>query len=292
MAEGIVLELQRDCLNQSVHVSDILRKARAVASKLGLNELNEWIGHELEGYKVRLDDLPAYRKARGAPKFWNPYNGYCPIMAGNGWFGDAISTVYLSQGIAELEALASSTKGSQLIYQYPPLIQEELQKQMSIPMECSLHFSTTQVKGALDYVRNKILDWTLELERQGIQGENFSFNNSEKSQVQTAMNNFYNANIGVFGDVAGNAKAANFSNSQGGIDDKALREFLSQASEATPGLPFSIRKKAEAQLQEIEKLANEGDSPTLIQKAMSSLKATLEGASGNLVASALLAAMS
>jgi len=47
---SLVEELQRDALNANAKVSDLLRKAKAIAVKLELPELEEWVEHELNGY--------------------------------------------------------------------------------------------------------------------------------------------------------------------------------------------------------------------------------------------------
>ena len=60
---SLIEELQRDALDSSVQVADLLRKALVVATKLKLDEFRQWAERELEGYdKV---DLPSYREFYG-----------------------------------------------------------------------------------------------------------------------------------------------------------------------------------------------------------------------------------
>jgi hypothetical protein len=63
-----------------------------------------------------------------------------------------------------------------------------------------LQLSTTAFRGILENVRSKLLDWTLELEKQGVLGENMSFNQAEK---QIAHNITVN-NIEKFTVILGN----------------------------------------------------------------------------------------
>jgi hypothetical protein len=58
---SLVLELQRECLDSRIFVSDVLRKALVVARKLGLTEFQAWINSELNGYYAGKIDLPEYR---------------------------------------------------------------------------------------------------------------------------------------------------------------------------------------------------------------------------------------
>ena len=40
---SIVLELQKEAMNPAVEISDLLRKAKFVARKLKISEIEEWI---------------------------------------------------------------------------------------------------------------------------------------------------------------------------------------------------------------------------------------------------------
>ena len=64
MPDSLVDELQTDAVNRTVRVSDLLRKALLVASKLDIPGVPEWINKELSGYEPH-DTIPAYREVRG-----------------------------------------------------------------------------------------------------------------------------------------------------------------------------------------------------------------------------------
>jgi hypothetical protein len=289
-ATGIVLELQRDCLDGQVSVATILRKAKVIASKLELRELRQWIDSELDGYECSMEDLPPHRKGTGQPKFHNPYNGWCPIMTSDDWFGQTIRTVFMKQTVSELEELSSGKKGDTLIMYYSPPIQEVLQKQLPMPMECGLHFSKTQMTAALDYIRNKMLDWTLELESKGVIGEGLSFGAAEKKDAQMVTNHIYGGNIGVLGNVAGDSNNSRFINSRG-VDAGALQGFIDQALPASNGLDSMTRSEVQPLLEALRAELKADAKPGKISNILNSLRTILEGAGGNLVASALLAAM-
>lgn len=44
--------------------------------------------------------------------------------------------------------------------------------------------STSEFRRIIEHVRNRLLEWALELEKKGILGENMSFNEKEKSTAQ------------------------------------------------------------------------------------------------------------
>src|SRR5689334_4973071 len=77
---SMVLELQRDALKPDESVVSLLRTAKVIASKLGLEDALVWINRELDGYPNTLvKDLPEYRRLHGSPKAWNPYHGWQTI---------------------------------------------------------------------------------------------------------------------------------------------------------------------------------------------------------------------
>ena len=60
-----------------------------------------------------------------------------------------------------------------------------------------LHFSKRAIVNIIEQVKNKILDWALLLEENGIRGENLQFSVEEKETVKNApqiinyVNNFF-----------------------------------------------------------------------------------------------------
>jgi len=80
-ATSIVLELQQLAIDRNNNISDLLRKALLVSSKLGLDDFKEWINNELHGYRGK--EVPLYRKVRAQVKANNPYNGLIPVRFGS-----------------------------------------------------------------------------------------------------------------------------------------------------------------------------------------------------------------
>lgn len=289
---GIVLELQRDCLDSSVSASTILRKAKVIASKLKLKELTQWITSELEGYDCSLNELPPHRQGVGQPKFKNPYHGWCPIMTGDDKFGRAVRTVFLRQSISEIENLISGIESDTLIMYYNPQIQAVLQKNLPAPMECGLHFSKSEAVAALDFVRNKALDWTLELEQRGIIGEGISFNASEMREAQVVTNHIYGGNVGVLGSVSGDANNSGFFSAAGDISVSKLGELATQIRDAIPALPEEMRENIKDHITTVQGEATSSNpSRRKMVVALRSIQTILEGATGNLAASGILAAI-
>lgn len=58
--ESIVLELQREALDDKNQASSLLRKALVVAKKLRIKDFEDWANKELSGY-LATDTVPQYR---------------------------------------------------------------------------------------------------------------------------------------------------------------------------------------------------------------------------------------
>ena len=80
-SSSLVLELQRLATDKTNDITDLLRKALLVASKLKVEDFKQWIENELHGYESR--PVPDYRTARAQLKAINPYRGYIPFVIGD-----------------------------------------------------------------------------------------------------------------------------------------------------------------------------------------------------------------
>lgn len=289
---GIVVELQKACLDPSVSVATILRRAKVIASKLGLDELNAWIDSELNGYDCSMEDLPEHRKGVGQPKFFNPYHGWQPIHASDDWFGKIVRTVFLPKSISEIEHLIQMGDGDVLLMGYNPSISEAIQEQLPMRMEVALHFSKVEAVAALDFVRNKTLEWALQLEQRGIVGEGFTFEAADRKEAAMVTNNIYGGTVGVLGQVAGNATNSGLVTINGPIDAASLVKLYEQFSASLAGLPDDAVKDLQPHLDSLKAESNsETPSKSMVSSALSSMRAVLEGASGNLTAEGMLAAI-
>jgi hypothetical protein len=193
---SLVLELQRDALDQSVGMADLLRKALVVARKLKITDLAEWLTHELNGYPEGKE-IPEYRKLRGELKVHNPYHGWVPLIMRDAKQAELLSRRGTSQAISELDEIAHGD-GEIVYVRLPKQIENSLMKGMEVPLEPAVILSKTQICGLVDKVRNTVLEWALGLEEQGIMGEGMSFSSEEQKQAGVV-----NFNVGSLGNLIG-----------------------------------------------------------------------------------------
>ena len=191
---SLVLDFQKDLLRSHKTVVENLRTARLISAKLGLSEISEWIECELNGYPDG-QSVPEYRVIRGGTlQVLNPYRGWQNA-------GEVSSfVVRTDQPISELEEIS---KGEFLTVTPNPRLPvrtlggsegfaQQFQQRLVNP--------PVRVKTILETVKNKLLDWSLELEKRGILGNDMSFNSEEKRSAKTQIFNIEHLH-GVAGNV-------------------------------------------------------------------------------------------
>lgn len=202
--QSMVLQLQILSTDKVNDISDLLRKALLVATKLGLSDFKQWINYELNGYNNA--NVPGYRKVRAQLNLKNPYHGLVPIYFSDQSFTDALCDVELRDPIENLQSLASKP-GDKERYLILPLNHEQeiflLESQGvrgQLPPVRTL--SVNQASTVIDAVRTNILEWTLELEAKGILGDGLVFTKEEKEKATSSPSiNIHNFQ-GVLGNVS------------------------------------------------------------------------------------------
>ncbi|WP_337998196.1 hypothetical protein [Oleispirillum naphthae] len=292
MTTPIVIQLQSDVLDPKTSIADLLRKVKLVAVKLNLNEVLEWVERELNGYP---DDatLPDYRELTGQVKFFNPYHGWRPVICEDNKMEEIISRCPVYQTIASIEeVLARSTETNYLVCPFPGQKQAILSKMMGFRTEFQAHVSPAAFFSILDSVRNRVLDWAISLEKAGILGDGLTFTPKEKeaAKVMTTGNVYHiQGNVGVLGDVAHstvtNTQSATYSADQ--LD--SLRNAIEQISAAVDQIEADLKEPVTAAIGEIqEELKEAQPNSGKLRTAIASIRATCEGAAGNLTASGIL----
>ena len=127
----IIQQLQIDAANDQASASQLLRKAKIAATKLGLNDFLEWINNELDGYKSAENTrggnkkLPEYRIISVDLRGRNPFHGWVPVMFTDTETQKNMNKRCVSQSIGEIEKISQSDEGS---LQIPLCIFVSLQK--------------------------------------------------------------------------------------------------------------------------------------------------------------------
>jgi len=246
---SIVLELQRDSLNPAVAVSDLLRKALLIATKLDIPDFKIWIENELGGYRGS-SSVPPYRISSGQVMGMDEWGREIPVLFGTSEESETAARVRFSDSVAEIEALlqrAIRDKKGSFSVDYSP-------EQQAILRSASQHglvkhtryIRVEDLKGVLDAVRTEILKWSLKLEKDGILGEGMTFSTEEQRKASAVH---YTTHFhGSVGNVAQNAE--HFSQTASiGIQPKDLARLVTELSTHIDELNLDSRQKQRAEAQ-------------------------------------------
>ena len=100
---SLVLELQQLAWDKQNGISDLLKKAYAVAYKLNLRTFKTWAECEMNGY-TDGKKMPPYRQVHGRVVCLDPYNGWIPfICQGNPQLQANLSTRWLNTPVGVLQ---------------------------------------------------------------------------------------------------------------------------------------------------------------------------------------------
>lgn len=188
MNTGIVIELQKEAMNDKANIETLLRKAYLVAHKLHLKDFEDWIKNEQNGYS---DQIPDYRYICGETKAWNRFNGWIPMIIDEE-MAEVLNRRALLSPISFISELYDSEKP--VSFNVPGEITNILNKWGGVDTYYCFFSSRSELHRVISAIRNKVLDWSLLLEEAGIIGENLRFSDEEiqSAKASPVINNFIN----------------------------------------------------------------------------------------------------
>jgi hypothetical protein len=204
MSQPIVLQLQEFASDGRHDISDLLRKALLVSTKLQLPEYREWILSELNGYKDRAA-IPEYRIIHGDLRAENPYRGLVPFIIPDSELKELVTKIYVHESVSSIQQLASSESRGNICFHFDAeqeaaLMQIQGRGVQLRPVRVA---GSNKLLAIIQSVRTRILEWALSLESAGILGHGLAFSDQERSAAMTnktiQIENFQ----GVLGDVNG-----------------------------------------------------------------------------------------
>lgn len=283
MAQGLVLEIQRDALDKDVPVTTLLRKVRLAAAKL---QVEGWVGQELNGY---TGELPAYRRTCGTPTIWNPYHGWQPV-GGDVAFLEIASEVQISESLASIEvALKAKSNGGRLHMPYTPGQLGALSNLVGRNVaRAGVDFSAGTLAQIVGAVRNLVLDWAIELEKKGVVGEGMTFSPDEKKIAATNPVAFH---IGTITNFSGNLgvgnSAGDITNAPLNIDQ--VKNLISQVKSHSATLQAEGVDESQLStvLDKIEHHLAKSDQ-SLLRTALGELETVVAKAAGGLVSTGIV----
>jgi hypothetical protein len=211
---SLLREIQADAIDSTVQLATLLRKCKVLAARLGNAEFKQWIDNELNGYETK-EDLPPYRilhvnsqgNFRGSFQSWLK-NVDIPLSYLPKEFRERVSRSYLRQSISALETLAAEAAGGTLQEPWNPdllvRIGDEIIEDMSRWQAWKV-IPATGIIAVLDNVRNRVLNFALEIEAEAPDAGEAPINSSPVPQEK--VHQIFNTKI--YGNVQNLATASN-----------------------------------------------------------------------------------
>jgi len=291
---SLVLEIQKEAVESSAPVGQVLRKVLAASSKLGLNDIEVWARAELKGYNASFQDLPDYRQLIGDPRAYNHVrHEWQPLRAPRGQQPDngfqQLAQFPLHHSIFAIEKLLSEAN-REIIFNYPQVIENQIQAAMEFPAQIGLTIPASSLVAALEAVRDTCLNWALELEKNGILGEGMAFSKDEKEQAKSVVLNVNANTVGSLSYASDNAQIQNDNRIDvSSLSTEKLAELIAQLKDAAPSLPEENREEV---LLLTNQLEEHKDDPEKASGILGTIKDVCVGASGNLTAQGIVGAIS
>jgi len=197
-------EIKSDLVNEKAKLTNTLRKAKILASQLQLDEFKNWIRFELEGYD-RYENLPGYRKfkAHNFGTFSGPFqsmikNVTLPTYNLPASIRDFAENLDIYKSIGELESMLSSSADSlQEKWSQEAIILARDSMQMSggmVLVDAYKPITKHLVAGIIDNVKNKLMDFVLDLKASKIPLDSEKLESRSKNQIRNLFN------VHIYGD--------------------------------------------------------------------------------------------
>jgi len=189
-------------------VLTVLRKTMRLASKLGRDDISAWLEAEQSGYPDNRD-VPEYRKVGTTLAYKT--NGYIPAGYGQLMNGvedlpslDVTCPMPVRESISVvLTWIESLGKGHGIYFPIPAgsdynrSIRTIVRFNPTIERQITLliHLNESQIRAIPDRIKDKVLQWSLALERAGVTGEGMTFSAKDKEIAQRVTWNIYGSHI-------------------------------------------------------------------------------------------------
>ena len=198
---SLLEEIRTDLTNQSADLSNTLRKAKVLASAIGLPEFRDWVDSELNGYKDS-DKLPDYRvhptQSLGsfAGSFGSGYNNVIlPTHGLPDLARDFCGNVRFFDGVGALEAQKGNDGQIRWSQEMLSLAREHVKMSNGMVLvDAHMPVPAYVVMGVLDQIKTRLLDFVLALEENHVTEEDLNNRAVAPEMAQSIFNTYIYGN--------------------------------------------------------------------------------------------------
>jgi hypothetical protein len=226
---GLLRDIQEKVNDPSVDLPTVLRDCLRLAYKLDNSQFKEWVEHELDGYPEH-EPLPNYRVLRSYPmatarnSAWILSNTQVPLSAIPEEYRELATTQRFLQGIGYLKSLPDN--GEAKFFWQADLVQlVNRNVNSNLPItEAYILAPPGFFGGMLDAIRNRILRFVLEIERENPEADQVPSGGAPipQERVNQILINVFGGQVGIAGNNTFQAIQAQIN--PGDFD--SLRRFL------------------------------------------------------------------
>ncbi len=203
---SLLRDIQDAAVDSEVDLASLLRKCKVLAARLSNDEFKKWVDNELSGYEDK-DSLPDYRILHVHSKghFSGPFssglrNANIPITCMPEKLREGLSNSYVLQPVAGLEALVEGDSGGSAQEAWSPDIVAHYGDKIYEGMNCMQAWKIiplNAVVAILDIVRNRVLNFVLEIETEAPNAGEAPINSNPLPQekVQQIFNTYISGDV-------------------------------------------------------------------------------------------------
>ncbi len=160
---SIIQQLQDDIVNEQVSLASILRRAKILAYRLRHDEFKRWVDSELDGYRDE-NIVPQYRRC-SAHSYYDSTGRSIEFTTVTDQESDMQDCIIICGGVNSLE---ETMRERNIIVSFPHDVfsisdQNTIQRSM-VRAATYITINHRYITRALEAVRNKLLDFVLELQ--------------------------------------------------------------------------------------------------------------------------------
>ena len=231
---SLLREIQDAAIDSNTELAVLLRKCKVLAARLGSPEFKQWVENELSGYED-IDTLPEYRvmKVNSKGHFSGPFqsglrNADIPLSCIEKDFHKSLSHSYMAQAVAALESLVRDRSGGTLQEPWNPDLVAYVGKNIYQGMNCMQAWKVIPVAGivaALDAIRNRVLNFVLEIEAESPDAGEAPVNSNPVPQEK--VHQIFNTYItGTVQNVATGSSNVSQNAVQNSINEELFKDLL------------------------------------------------------------------
>ncbi len=202
----LLRSIQDAAIDANTPLPDLLRKCKVLAARLNNDDFKKWVENELNGYSA-VEDLPDYRiiAVNSKGHFSGPFgsglrNADIPLGCLPEEFREVMGRSLLMGPVASLEALLHNIEKSTAMEPWSPDLTAVVAGDIYENMNCMQAWKViplTKVIAALDGIRNRILNFCLEIESENPEAGDAPLNTNPVPQekVSQIFNTYISGNV-------------------------------------------------------------------------------------------------